>query len=134
MVQPRKEKKKPKNRVGITIQCVTGEDDDLIQWYQGIPHGQVARIMKAVLRRNLAMPESIEIAAAAPTFGVVTKEDLNQELDKFATDFKVYVQLELQRALSSYDYNPVSNLAPSTEKVDAEKLKQRAKNIDKDSW
>jgi hypothetical protein len=131
-------------RVGMTSQLVEGRDDDLIQWYRGLPPGTAASEINRLLRVALELPQPS--LPDMPILEAVTKEEIyqkiNTELDRFAVDFweaaqkqmQKFVQEEIQRALSSIDYHPVSHIAPATAKVDAEKLKQRAKNIDKDSW
>lgn len=133
MVQPHKDKKPAKNRVGITIQCVVGEDDDLIKWYENIPRGEGARIIKDALRRSLGMP--LKVNPSAPLFGVVTEEDLTKELDRLAIDFRAYVQSEIQRALSTLDYRKSSQFEPvESDRVDSKKLEKRKQNIMKDTW
>lgn len=133
MVQPQKDKKPAKTRVGITIQCVVGEDDDLIKWYENIPHGEGAKIIKDALRRSLGIPSKTN--QFAPILGVVTEEDLSHELDKLTIDFRAYVQSEIQRALNSLDYRPQSQYAPvESDRVAPETLEKRKQNIMKEEW
>lgn len=125
--------KRSKERVSLAAQLVIGEDDDLIRWYRNLPDGTGASEIKRLLRSALGLPENSK--PKVPLYGAVTEADLNRELDKLAGDFREYVKAEIQKALNSLDYTPVSQYAPAdTAKVNPETLAERKKNILEDSW
>lgn len=52
----RKQGNRVKERVGVTIQLVIGEDDDLIEWWRTIERGHGQRTVKTALRSSLGLP------------------------------------------------------------------------------
>lgn len=52
----KKQEQRAKERIGVTIQLIVGEDDDLINAIIDIPNGERQMTLKTVLRQALGMP------------------------------------------------------------------------------
>lgn len=152
--------KRKQERVAITLQCVVGEDDDLIAWYQTIPQPKQRHVME-VLRealgyepreqRSIYAPASEEevrrvVAEQLDThiesvIGRLLDERIKQlimpeikKMDGSLDEMWTAMKREIAAAVRSQDYTGGSIFEPIREKVSDDVLEERKNNILKDKW
>lgn len=83
MAKKKQQEQRAKERVGVTIQLIVGEDDDLINAIAALPNGGRQSTLKTLLRYSYGMPipepvanEHIDIDAIKAEI----REELYQEL------------------------------------------------------
>lgn len=120
------------DRKAITIQCVYGEDDDLIKWYTSIEKGERAPIVKKALRSGLGM----EITGTSIATIADVKSMLDEFADDFATDVKEWVLSELQnRSFIAENGEETISMEVVKETLDRAAIEKRLNNIKKeDNW
>ncbi len=132
-----------KKRIGATAQLIVGEDDDLIDWLNGLPDGTRNGAIKAALRLyafNDATP---------PKFATQPRElddrvigDLESRfvpMDEFH-EFKQLVINHLNSGRSNEVLQkqlgliPENNLVEAVEQIDDEKIEKRKDRLKKAKW
>lgn len=122
-----------KRRVALAAQLVTGDDDDIIAWLEGIDGNKSAAI-KTVVRRGLGL--------SPKTTDEVTYEDLEelkQQLDQWAETFSKSMQTEVVRLISEFAGNgqvvlPADRLNTDGSSIDDQRKQKRDKRIKSAKW
>lgn len=82
MAKQKHKEQRAKERVGVTLQLIVGEDDDLINAIVSIPNGERQSTLKNVLRQALGMPLPVVEVQASPVNEQEIYERLMQQLEQ----------------------------------------------------
>jgi len=130
-------------RIAVTTQLVTGEDDDLVEWFQCVT-GSRNQAVKDALRAALDSPipthqdaaSAVEIAELRDQMAEL-RDQMAEMQDQmaawgkwFETDFHGYLRAQLD-TIGTLPEVPTIEAAPQ---VESEDLDRRAKKLKRQAW
>ena len=116
-------------RIALTTQLVTGEDDDLVEWFQGIT-GSRNQAVKDALRAALDSPIPTHQDAASAVEIAELRDQMAAWGKWFETDFQGYLRTQLD-TIGTLPGVPTIEAAPQ---VESEDLERRAKKLKRQAW
>lgn len=121
MAKQKHKEQRAKERIGVTLQLIVGEDDDLINAIRSLPIGERQAALKNVLRQALGMPLPVV------------------EVETVAPDMSLYMELQQQiEALNERLNNPFVPPAPpsveTVDQIDQQTANERKRRLSGANW
>ena len=116
-------------RIAVTTQLVTGEDDDLVEWFQCVT-GSRNQAVKDALRAALGLPIPTHQDAASAVEIAELRDQIAAWGKWFETDFHGYLRAQLD-TIGTLPGVPTIEAAPQ---VESEDLERRAKKLKRQAW
>lgn len=120
MAKIKRREKRVKERVGITLQLIVGEDDDLIEAIAALPIGGRQSVLKNLLRQSYGMP--------------LSSNGSHVDFDELRQDMYQELMAEIEKRLST-PYVPV---APppieAADQLDSQTANERKNRLNKANW
>lgn len=122
MAKQKRKEQRAKERIGVTLQLIVGEDDDLINAIVSIPNGERQATLKNILRQSLGMPLPV-VEAPQPVPAVV---------DEQAIYNKLLQQLEMR--LNTPSVPPAPPSVEAADQLDAQTANERRNRLRGANW
>lgn len=118
-----KKEQRAKVRIGVTIQLVRGEDDDLIDAIAAIPEGQRQAAIKSLLRQSYGLP----IPKPSSNGSHVDLDALRQELYQ-------ELMVAMEHKLTTPRVPPAPPPIEAGDQIDSQTAKERKSRLSKANW
>lgn len=127
-----KQEKRQQKRTAFTLQCIEGQDDDLIGWLSRLPSGARQSTVKNLLRKALKLRNKKEQEEA-------DRQNQSDQWQDWAQGQIVALQDEVLRLRDELARRPSMGInAPiiedDSERLAQEEIERRANRIDKAAW
>jgi hypothetical protein len=124
MAKQKYKEQRAKERVGVTLQLIVGEDDDLINAIISIPNGERQATLKNVLRQALGMPlPVVEVQAVAVPNEQEIYERLQQKL-----------MADLEQRLNNPFVPPAPPSVETVDQIDQQTAIERKRRLSGANW
>lgn len=137
-----------KKRIGATAQLIVGEDDDLIEWMNGLPDGTRNGVIKVALRlyafndatppKFATQPRELDDHVIGDLESRFVPMDDFVRLERFteilADRLETSERLLATERMKSPGLIPENNLVESVEQIDDEKIEKRKDRLKKAKW